>query len=231
MMIFSFASKLLGFIREALIAAKFGLGAETDAFFIAFTAITLLTTFLTNSIKTTMIPVVSEVEAKEGKKGKIIHTNNLLNIVMLISLILVVLGYFLAPLIIRILAHGFKGEQFKLTVFMMRIGLPAVIFAGIVGVYRGYLQSELMFIESALTQFPFNFVYILFLIFLSSIFGIKGLMLTSVLAIASQLLLQIPAIKKAGYSYNTIINIKDRYVKKIIYLVPPILLSTAVSDL
>ena len=231
MVILGIGGKLLGFIREMLIAAKFGSGVETDTFFIALTATGLFTSLLTSSLSTTMIPVMSEVEEKEGKEGKRSHTNNLLNIIILVSLAVVMLGWLFAPLIIKILAHGFEGDQFNLAVTMMRIGLPVVIFAGIVGVYRGYLQSELMFLESAAASFPFNFTYIFFLLFLSGLFGIKGLMVTSVLAVGAQILIQFPGIKKSGYQYRFFIDIKDQYIKKIFYLILPVLVSIAVNDL
>jgi putative peptidoglycan lipid II flippase len=230
--IFSFGGKLLGFIREMLIGTKFGSGAETDTFFIALTAISLFTTIITKSINTTMIPVLSEVEMNEGEEGKRSHTNNLLNIVSLISFVIIALAWILAPTIIKIIAPGFdEVEQFKLAVLMMRIGLPTIFFAGIQGVFRGYLQSELMFSESALVSFPFNFTYIFFLLFLSSFFGIKGLMVTSVLAVISQILLQIVGIRKTKFRYEFIFDLKDEYVKKILYLIPPVLISVGIGDL
>ena len=231
MIIFGIGSKLLGFIREMLIAAKFGSGVETDTFFIAITATTLVTSMFTQSLNTTMIPIMSDVEKNEGKEGKKQHANNLLNIVLLISFGVVIVGWIFSPFIIKLLAHGFEGEQFKLAITMMRIGMPVVIFSGVVGIYRGYLQSESMFIESSASQFPFNFTYILFLIFLSSFFGIKGLMVTSVLAVFSQILIQIPGIRKTGYRYEFRIDFKDPYIKKILYLVLPVLVSVAVNDL
>ncbi|HHX70364.1 MAG TPA: murein biosynthesis integral membrane protein MurJ [Gallicola sp.] len=231
MIIFGIGSKLLGFIREMLIAAKFGSGVETDTFFIALAATSLFTSIFTQSLNTTMIPIMSDVEKNEGKEGKKHHANNLLNIVFIISLVVVILGWIFSPQIIRLLAHGFEGEQFKLAITMMRIGMPVVIFAGVVGIYRGYLQSESMFIESSATQFPLNFTYIFFLIFLSSFFGIKGLMVTSVLAVFSQILIQIPGIRKTGYRYEFRIDFKDPYIEKILYLVLPVLVSVAVNDL
>ncbi len=87
LIIFSLGSKVLGFIREVLIAAKFGSGMETDTFFVALTATSLITTLVGNSINTTIIPILSEIESKEGKEGKIKHSNNILNILFIISLI------------------------------------------------------------------------------------------------------------------------------------------------
>lgn len=231
MIAFSIAGKLLGFVREMLIAAKFGSGMETDTFFIALAATSLFTSFLTGSLSTTMIPVLSEVEQREGKEGKKSHTNNLLNISILIALVAIFLGWFFAPLIIKILAHGFKGEQFDLAVMMVRMGLPVIIFAGVVGIYRGYLQSELMFLETAAASFPFNFVYITFLLFLAGIFGIKGLMVAGVLAVGSQVVIQVPGIRKTGYRYRFFIDFRDQYIKKISYLILPVLISIAVGDL
>lgn len=228
---FSLASKFLGFIRESLIAAKFGSGVDTDTFFIALSAITLFTTMIIKSINNTMIPVLSEVEEKEGKQGKIDHTNNLLNIIFLVSFILMALAWILAPMIIKILATGFKGQQFHLAVLMMRIGLPAIFFASVQGVFRGYLQSELMFTESAIADLPFNFVYILFLTLLASKFDIRALMVVSVLAVAAQVTIQIPGVRKTGFRYRFILDFKDLYVRKIIYLIPPVLVSATISDL
>jgi len=128
--IFTIASKFLGFIRETLIAAKFGSGTETDTFFIALTAVSLFTSMITGSINTTMIPVLSEVEAKEGKVGKRSHTNNLLNIISLISIVIIALAWILSPNIIKVLAPGFEGKQFKLAVLMMKIGLTAIFLQG-----------------------------------------------------------------------------------------------------
>ena len=113
----------------------------------------------------------------------------------------------------------------------MRIGLPAIIFSSIIGVFRGFLQSELMFTESAVSQLPFNFVYIFFLVFMSSFFGIKGLMVTSVLAVAVQIIFQIPGLRKNGFKYRLEMDLKDKYIRRIIHLLPPVLISVAVGDL
>ncbi len=229
--VLSLGSKFLGFIREALIAAKFGSGMVSDAFFIAITAIGLLTILLGTAINTTMIPILSEVEAHEGKDGKKVHFSNILNIVFAASLVLILFGWIFAPVVVRVMASGFKGEQYELAVLLIRIGLLGIIFSSAVSSFRGYLQSESMFTESAAANFPFNFVYISFLLFLSSQFGIKGLMVANVIALASQLVIQIPGLKRTGYKYWFIFDVKDKYAKQVLKLVPPVLLGVAINDL
>ena len=229
--IFSLFGKVLGFIREILIASKFGSGMETDTFFVALAATGLITGFLSNAISTTVIPILSEIEVKEGKTGKIKHSNNIINIIFLISAILVTLGIIASPFLIKLVASGFQGEQYDLAVKLTRMGMPMILFSGVTGVFTGYLQSEQRFAAPAAVELPYNLVYILFLLFLSSIFGIKGLMVATVIAVASQVLIQIPDIKKSGYRHTFKLDFKDRYVKKIILLALPVLLGVAVHDL
>jgi putative peptidoglycan lipid II flippase len=231
LILFAFVGKFLGFIREALIAAKFGSGMEADAYFVAFTATGLFTAFLTQAIRTTMIPVLSEIERKEGKYGKIIHVNNLFNVILVVAFIVTLITWIFAPYVIKIIAIGFEEEQYDLAVLLMRIGSPVIIFSCIVGVYRGFLQSELKFNESAIADSSINLVFIVFLIIFANLYGIKGLMIASVISVASQILLQIPGLKKAKYKYLLKFDITDTYVKKIMLMTSPVLLSVAVNDL
>lgn len=229
--IFTLGSKFLGFLREVLIAAKFGSGTETDTFFIALTATGLLTGFLSNAISTTFIPVISDVEFKEGKKGKLQHTNNMINVIFFVSLVLVSIALLGTPLIIKLLAKDFEGEQFDLAVKLTRIGLPMILFSGIIGVMTGYLQSEERFNATAIIGVPLNLSYIFFLLFLSSFFGIKGLMVSAVVGVVAQLLVQIPEAKLSGFKYKFIFDIKDKYIRKVLYLSLPVLVGVAINDL
>ena len=230
-MLFTLGSKFLGFLREVLIASKFGSGIETDTYFVAMTATYLITNLINNAISTTIIPVLSEIETKEGKESKIRYTNNMINIIFVFSLVLVLIGFLASPLLVKLLAKGFYGEQFNLAVKLIRIGLPIIVFSCILGAVIGFLQSEQRYTSPAAIGFPFNFVFIFYLIFLSTIFGIKGLMFSAVIATLSQLLIQIPEIKKTGFRYKFIFDLKDKYIKKVIFLSLPVFVGIAINDL
>lgn len=230
-MIFSLASKVLGFFREALIASNYGSGSETDTFFIAFSAISLFAVILTNTINTTLIPVLSDVEVNEGKEGKLRHLNNFLNTIVFAAGFIAVIAYLLAPFVIQIVGKGFEGEQFNDTVQLMRIGLPILLTSTIVGVFRAFLQSEEKFTESAIADIPFNIVYIFFLFFLAQYFSINALMITAILAEVSRIFIQAPALKKLDYRYRFTIDLKDKYMKKIAVLIPPVILSVGINDI
>lgn len=229
--VLTLGSKFLGFIREVLIAAKFGSGIETDAFFVAMTGTTLITELIRNAISTTFIPVLSEVEVKEGKEGKLYHANNINSIIFLISVLLVGVGWFISPLLVKILAKGFTGEQFILAIKLTKIGLPMILFSGAIGALTAYLQSEQRFFSTSFIGFPFNFIYIFFLVFLSSRFGIEGLMVAAVIAVFSQLLILLPEAKISGFRFKYVFDIKDSYVSKVLYLSIPVLIGVAINDL
>lgn len=231
MILFSFGSKILAFFREVLIATKFGLNSETDAFFVALTAIGFFTAFITSSIKTTMVPVLMNVESNKGKLEKIYHTNNILNIVLIFSPVIILFGWFLAPYIIRIIAYGFHGSQFILAVELLRLGIPVVLFAGVVGVFRGFLQSESRFFETAADQLPLNLINIIYLFFGASFFGVKGLMIASLFAATSQILLQMVTLRTTKYKYKFVLNFRDEYIKKNFAMVPPVLIGLAFDDI
>src|SRR5699024_8919613 len=159
-------------------------------------------TLILQTVNTTLIPILSDVEAQEGKKGKQNHLNNFLNTMAVVAFILMIIGYFVTPLLMELLGKGFAGEQFDLAILLTRIGLPTLIFSSLVGIFKGYLESEGRFNASAAAAFPKNIVYILFLIFLSQYFSIKALMVAAVVAESAQLLVQIPSLRKLGYRYK-----------------------------
>ena len=138
---FTLISKFLGFIREMLIASKYGSGYETDTYFVAMTATTIIMTTIGSALNTSLIPVFSEVESLRGKEGKLKFFNNILNVIFFITVILALFSFIFSPLIIKILARGFEGEQFDLAVKLNRIGLPIIISLGFTYVFSGFCKA------------------------------------------------------------------------------------------
>lgn len=229
--LFSFGSKILGFVREMLIASKLGSGAETDVFFISLAIVSLLNSLIVQGLNSTIIPVLSDMDRRENDTQKNIYLSNILNITIVFSLFLIIIGWILVPYIIEIIACGFDKEKIDLSIWMTRVGLFIILFSGIVGVFRSFLQSKALFYDSALADCSFNFSYIIYLIFFVGFFGIKGLMVTSVLAIAIQFVHQIPSLIKEKFKYSLIFDIKEKYFRKILSLLPPIFISVGVLDI
>lgn len=219
MIIVSLIGKLLGFAREVLIASRYGAGMETDAYFVALTGTLLVAELIRTSLSTTLIPIFAEIEYNKGKQGKIDHVNNFIHIISFIVIMLLLLCWLYTPLYVKILANGFKGEKFDLTVRLLRIGMPTMLSVCLVGVLTGFLNSEQKFLSATAVGVSSNSVFILYLLLISYFFGIKGLMITSVIASFTQVFIQFPSLYKLGWRYKLKFNFRDEYLIKIIKLV------------
>lgn len=229
--IFTLLSKFLGFIREVMIADKFGSGMETDTYFVAMTATVIIVGTLGAALNTTLIPIFSEIGERYGKRGKLKYLNNILNLVLLITGLIVFFGYIFSPLVIKVLAKGFEGEQFELAVSLNRIGLPIAVFLGLTHVLSGLLHSSQIFGPPAISGLPYNFVFLVYLIFFAKAASITTLMVVSVIAASTQFLILLPSVRHMGYKYRPRINFKDQYLKKAMILIMPVLLGSAVQQI
>ena len=99
--ILTLLSKGLGFLREIMIANRYGSGMETDTYFVAMTGTVIIMGTLGAALNTTLIPIFTEIGQKYGKRGKLKYFNNVINIVLAITLIIVALGLVFSPIIMR----------------------------------------------------------------------------------------------------------------------------------
>ena len=229
--IFTLLSKFLGFIREVMIADRFGSGMETDTYFVAMTATVIIVGTLGAALNTTLIPIFSEIGERFGRKGKLKYLNNILNLVLIITMLIIILGFIFSPLVIKILAKGFEGDQFDLAVKLNRIGLPIALFLGLTHVLSGLLHSSQIFGPPAISGLPYNFVFLIYLIFFAKDTNISVLMLVSVIAASTQFLILVPAVKHMGYKYKPKFNLRDPYLRKAMILILPVLLGSAVQQI
>lgn len=230
--ILSIISKLFGFLKEILIGAKFGSGLETDTYILSLTAIILITTLLTKSLNTTLVPILSDIEEYEGKKYKIKYTNTIINLFSIVSFIIIILGYIFTENLIKVFAPGFVNkDQVVLAINLMRIGLPTLFLSMVNGILIGFLHTEGKFKESASLTISLNLTLILFLILFSNKLGIHGLMFSYLLGSIFQTMILIRGVYSVGFKYILILELQDHYLKRMLVLVPPIILSVGVSSI
>ncbi|NLY21298.1 MAG: murein biosynthesis integral membrane protein MurJ, partial [Tissierellia bacterium] len=229
--IFTGIGKVMGYVRASLIAYYFGADNLTDAYTAANSATSILSQILTLAIATTFIPVLAKVSEKEGLKGKNSHTSNMINISLLIGGAFAAIGIVFAPVLGKIVAGGFSAETFEMTVVLIRISMVSVIFSGVVGVLTGYLQSEGKFAAAGSIVIPVNLVYILYLVFMSKSFGLKGLAVSTTVGIIAQILFMVPAFRNTKFKYNRSLDITNKYVIQTLILSVPVLISTGLDNI
>ncbi len=223
-------SRILSAIKDILIASKLGSGVATDIYVVAFTAATFLIGIIGEGITITLIPLLQEVEMKEGNKEKMRFFNNIIHVVLLLVLILALAGWIVAPLLIKLFAKGFGGEEFELAVRMLRIGLPIILFIGLRSIFAGFLQSGHGFKSGAKSFVYNNLVYIFFLVFFIDRFGLEGLMVASIAAVFVQVIIVYRTTRRLGYKYEFILDFKDEYLKKALILIAPIIIGISINQ-
>ena len=109
---FTLVSRILGFLRDALIARAFGAGIATDAFFVAFRIPNLLRRmFAEGAFSQAFVPILAEYRNREGEAATRLLVDRTATLLTLALFTVSLLGMLLAPFIVYVSAPGFSGEQ------------------------------------------------------------------------------------------------------------------------
>jgi putative peptidoglycan lipid II flippase len=221
-------SRLLGFLRETAIAYRFGTTAETDAYLVAAVLPQILFLAFNDAVKTAFIPVYGEYHRQGEGNAFALTVYVLLGAVLFVSSFVLVLA---APLVVRLVAPGFSGETYEIAVVMSRILLPGLMFMGLSGLSAGVLHTKKNFVTPAIVAFPSNLIIIVGAVFFGVRYGIVGLAWATIVGIASQFLIQLPAVARTGVFTRDKLLWKHPGLKKMAVLLPPVLLGGAALEL
>jgi len=141
---FTLLSRILGLVRDMVVARYFGAGMAADAFFVAFRIPNLLRRlFAEGSLSIAFIPVFTEYLTRKGKEDAFELARAVLTVLSLILVVVTLLGVLLSPWIVRIQAFGFggSGPKYELTVLLTRITFPYILLVSVVAFLSGVLNS------------------------------------------------------------------------------------------
>lgn len=229
-------SRILGFVREILVARLFGASLFSDAYFVALRIPNLLRSiFAEGALTSAFVPVFADQTAKGGTHAQ--DTLRAMNtLLVLATLLLSLLGIIFSREIVYFFAPGFltSPERFELCVLLTQIMFPYIIFVSLVSLYNGALNSVQIFGASAWAQVWMNVVLIAgaylagwyeqkeAAIFLSISVIIGGLI---------QVLVQFPALYRAGFSFSFTQNFFTGAVRQVLYLMVPAIMGAAVYQI
>jgi putative peptidoglycan lipid II flippase len=141
---FTFLSRVLGLVRDMVLANFFGSGMAADAFFVAFRIPNLLRRlFAEGTLTIAFIPIFTEYLTNKSKKESFELARIVLTLLAIILALITILGVLVSPWIVRIQAFGFGGSGIKydLTVLLTRITFPYIFFVSLVAFFMGVLNS------------------------------------------------------------------------------------------
>ena len=229
--IFSLMSKVLGFLRDYFTAVKFGTTAEADAFLMASNIPNTLFMLIGIAISTTFIPIYNDIKVSKSKEELQEFYNNITNILIFLSLVITILCEIFAPIIVSIMAPGFTGAKFVLTVKLTRILSSVIVLNTLIYLFISILQCEGNFNIPALIGIPYNIVLIFYYVFFADQYGVVGISIMVSIALMLQIIVLLKFLKQKKYKYFLKFNIKDKNLKKMMILIMPVAIGTGVQQL
>ncbi len=229
-------SRILGFLRDMVIAHLFGAGMAADAFFVAFRIPNLWRRLVgEGSLTISFIPVYTESLTRRSEEESREITHIAFTIAGIVLLVLTFFGIIFSPVLVRIIAPGFIQipEKFQLTVSLNQIIFPYLFFMGLFALCMGILNSHRYFFAPAIAPIFLNISIILSVLFFYQTFE-KPVMTLAVGVLAGgviQFLFQIPFLMKKGITFRFNFNFRHPAIKRIGQLMIPGLIGTAVYQI
>ena len=166
-------SRILGFVRDAAIARVFGAGLVTDAFFVAFKIPNFLRRlFAEGAFSQAFVPILAEYKNQRGEAETRDLIDHVAGMLALALFIMTLLGVLAAPYIIYVSAPGFARDpdKFALTVDLLRITFPYLLFISLTALAGGILNTLSRFAVPAFTPVLLNLSFIIFTLWLAPYF-------------------------------------------------------------
>ena len=236
---FTFLSRILGFIRDFVVARSFGADAATDAFFVAFKLPNLLRRmFAEGAFSQAFVPLLGEYHKQRGADDTRLLIDRTGSVLGATVLLVALLGIWWAPAIVTLSAPGFleTPDKFDLAVTLTRITFLYIFFMSMVAFAAGILNTWGKFSVPAFTPTLLNVSLISMALFAQGWFDppVKALAWGVILGGILQLGLQFHALRKMGLLPRFSLNLRqcwqDPGVRRIGLLMVPALLGVSVSQ-
>lgn len=229
-------SRLLGFARDVIIAGFFGANAGTDAFFVAFKIPNFLRRlFAEGAFAQAFVPVLASVREQRSQTAPREFIARVTGSFALVLSLLTGFGMLAAPLLIWLFAPGFHDhpEQYSLSVGLLRITFPYLLFICLTALAGGILNTWQHFAVPAFTPVLLNLSMIAATLWLAPQLDppILALGWGVCAAGALQLAFQLPALHRLGLLPRPRIDFADAQVRRVLRLMVPALFGASVSQL
>ncbi|RME79579.1 MAG: murein biosynthesis integral membrane protein MurJ [Chloroflexi bacterium] len=226
------ASRVLGLVREMVIARQFGAGAEMDAYLAAFRVPDFLFYMVAGgALGSAFIPVFTGYLTRGDMPGAWRLASAVINWVLLLLCALGGLAAVLAPWLVQTFFGEFTPDQQALTVTLMRWMLISTVIFGVSGVVMGILNAHQHFLLPALAPVIYNAVIIAAALMLGPTWGVRGLTAGVVAGAGAHLLVQIPGLVRRRMVYRPVLDWRDASLREVGRLMAPRVLGLAAVQL
>ncbi|EGC82749.1 murein biosynthesis integral membrane protein MurJ [Anaerococcus prevotii] len=231
LMFITIISKIFGFLREAVMASYIGASDLKSIYTTANTLPVVIANFVAVGIISGFIPIYNKAKNEEGEEAAEEFTSNVFNILMVFALVAVVIGMIFARPFSKLLSPDLDGAYLDLATNYTRIMMFAVFAYLYSAVFRGYLNLKGNFFDPAITGIIMNIVIIAFTILTGITDNPYYLIIGALLGNTLQYILFPRATRKLGYKHRRVLDFKNKYVRNLILISIPIIISSAAGEI
>ncbi|KMK82921.1 murein biosynthesis integral membrane protein MurJ [Pectobacterium brasiliense] len=229
-------SRVLGFVRDAIVARIFGAGMATDAFFVAFKLPNLLRRiFAEGAFSQAFVPILAEYKSQKGDEATRTFLAYVSGMLTLILALVTVAGMVAAPWVIMVTAPGFAAtpERFELTSDLLRVTFPYILLISLTSMVGSVLNTWNRFSVPAFAPTLLNVSMIGFSLFAAPYFNPPVMALAWAVLVGGLLQLgyQLPHLKKIGMLVLPRLKWRDPSVWRVMKLMGPAVLGVSVSQI
>lgn len=229
-------SRVLGFIRDTVIARTFGAGMATDAFFVAFKLPNLLRRiFAEGAFAQAFVPILAEYRQTQSKHATQEFVRYVSGMLAFILILITALGILCAPWVIYFSAPGFVDDasKFDLSVSLLRITFPYIFLISLSSLAGSLLNTYHQFSIPAFTPALLNITFIVFTVWLVPYFHPPVMALAWAVLIGGvlQLSFQLPFLLKIGFLKFPKLNFRHQAVVRVVKQMAPAILGVSVAQL
>lgn len=229
-------SRILGLVRDIVIATMFGAGPHADAFFVAFKIPNFLRRlFAEGAFNQAFVPVLAETSQHDSQQLVRAMVSKVAGSLLLVLSVITVVAVVAAPVLALVFAPGFAGDSDKLglTADMLRITFPYLLLISMTGFFGSLLNHAKRFAIPALTPVLLNLSLIAAALWLAPQMRVPVMALAwGVLAAGIlQLLLQLPFVARLGLLTRPSVKFGDARVKQVMKLMLPAMFGVSVAQI
>jgi len=224
------ASRVLGLVRDTLIAHLFGASPWVSAFEVASTVPTLIYDLLIGGLlSSALVPVFSDYVGPQKRQELWRIFSVFLSLAVVTLTLIVILLELFAPQVAWLLGGGFEAELQAITTKMIRIILPAVLFFGLSGIVTGLLYTLKRFAYPAFGAAIYNAGIITAALLLADKVSIYSLGLGILLGAILQLAIQLPDLRDVRFAFS--LDLSHPALRRIVGLYLPVVLGLVISNI
>ena len=232
-MISMIISRVIGYLRDVVIAFEIGQNNFTDAYNTAFTIPDYLYALLVGgALSSAFIPVFASYISTDKEEEAWETASIVFNLSMSLMLLGILIGVVWAPQLVHWLAPGYSPKIAALTVKLTRIMFAQALFMGLAGLSMGILNSYKHFLMPAIGSVLYNLITVALGWLLAVYFhlGIMGFTLGVVAGAVANFAVQVPKLIQLGLKYRFTFNLRHPGVKKIFALMVPVVIGLSVTQ-